>query len=847
MDDGADYPDFGNAYPTTATTPATESASWNPALKEDAYPSHTTPADDDFFDRYPGATPKKDMTIAQGGRELAATSDSASADEALHLDEDVQNTVDIQQDDVLSDQLRRAPETGEGLLAENEHEGDNEAGVHSNEDAQDAVDIQQDDVLSNQLSRAPETGDGLPAENLHEGDNEAGVMGGDDEEEPIFKADEALEQEGELAAHPPVVESVYHAERMNERPEERYEHQGEVTAMEEALDESAHAPLMEDEEAPPTIEPSTSPYGTPSKAQAAPPSIDRSFTTNFTDVSAEAEPLDMPSNQESATGDDQTFAELLDGEEFPAPVGLTSKEELVHHPDDWPTGDDDTFGELAEGGGVGEAAEAEDLSAAWQAALDDDDLLDESNDLDPSKFFTEDDDGFLEDEDPPPSPQAARKPQAQDRPDAPKTFTAPYTITSQLTDQAHGRAAGTPDTGLFDVYNQGPQQQLIRPALQQAQSFADKSKGGYQSPYDLPMEVVKPRRRPAQQPIQQSNDRQAPPPRSSSFQSQPSTYPATSNGPATPSVDSGFFADLPVVAKPRARPSGAYTPQPGAPVTSGNTTQSFMGPPQSFSRQSGPPTQPPPGPAIASQQTAKYTALRQPERMPLLPDQPAAQVTQQSPIVPPPSNMRYSSNSNARYSPAPSSQPPRQPAPYAPSRETSFGPVISAQSVHPFAPRTSSPLAYQRDKPHPPLPSEAVTSMTSSPPRLTGGALLISAGLSPERQPARYSPISTGFAAPIEAVPPRARTQSPSQTAKQPLKSGQMEARPTSAMQSNQPEPTFLHRRRFSRDLPFATPTDERASDPLERWKGHPIFKWSPSGAITVSYTHLTLPTIYSV
>lgn len=46
----------------------------------------------------------------------------------------------------------------------------------------------------------------------------------------------------------------------------------------------------------------------------------------------------------------------------------------------------------------------------------------------------------------------------------------------------------------------------------------------------------------------------------------------------------------------------------------------------------------------------------------------------------------------------------------------------------------------------------------------------------------------------------------------------------------------LAHRRQFSRDLSFAVPQDERAQDQLERWKGHPIFTWSPSGTIVHSF-----------
>jgi hypothetical protein len=63
---------------------------------------------------------------------------------------------------------------------------------------------------------------------------------------------------------------------------------------------------------------------------------------------------------------------------------------------------------------------------------------------------------------------------------------------------------------------------------------------------------------------------------------------------------------------------------------------------------------------------------------------------------------------------------------------------------------------------------------------------------------------------------------------------------PSAAVQqattSSQRTVKLAHRRQFSRDLSFAAPQDERAQDPLERWKGHPIFTWSASGTIVHSF-----------
>ena len=145
------------------------------------------------------------------------------------------------------------------------------------------------------------------------------------------------------------------------------------------------------------------------------------------------------------------------------------------------------------------------------------------------------------------------------------------------------------------------------------------------------------------------------------------------------------------------------------------------------------------------------------------------------------------------------------------------------------------------------------------------------AGLSPERkgsQGGRYAPSegSSGMQrgvygsapqAPSQAPPPqRPRTQSPSSTMKQAKMLMTGLERPTSAadhryapgaavpLQTSAAAPrktTVLpHRRQFSRELNFAAPQDERAQDPLQRWRGAPIFSWNAAGSIVTSFPRQT-------
>lgn len=59
---------------------------------------------------------------------------------------------------------------------------------------------------------------------------------------------------------------------------------------------------------------------------------------------------------------------------------------------------------------------------------------------------------------------------------------------------------------------------------------------------------------------------------------------------------------------------------------------------------------------------------------------------------------------------------------------------------------------------------------------------------------------------------------------------------PTSAAAVPAIPQTLPHRRGFSQDISFITPTDERAQDPLERWKGCPIFRWGLGGTVVTTF-----------
>lgn len=154
--------------------------------------------------------------------------------------------------------------------------------------------------------------------------------------------------------------------------------------------------------------------------------------------------------------------------------------------------------------------------------------------------------------------------------------------------------------------------------------------------------------------------------------------------------------------------------------------------------------------------------------------------------------------------------------------------------------------------------SRGGASMSASPPKQNGTRS--SGTMSPERAASiSYSPVEQRLpsGSNLSSPPQRPMTQSPPAVMKtsqyasvQPLErpasaSGSAHAPLAAPMQpalanTIAPLNRLHHRRQFSRDLSFATPQDERAHDPLERWKGHPIFRWGESGVIVSSFPRQT-------
>lgn len=212
------------------------------------------------------------------------------------------------------------------------------------------------------------------------------------------------------------------------------------------------------------------------------------------------------------------------------------------------------------------AAQEEDLAAKWRAALGDEDLLEEDEtSFDPSNFFKDDGEGFLDD-------NQTRMPEANLSSGGESNYARGGTMQmygqpnngSGIQEHSKTTAVSMSQKDVRPNYSlnhhiptasspllqssspiprsvptttspTAPQYQSAytsnsafstRPRIpESAQSFSDKSKGGYTSPYDLPMDVTRPKKRTYLKQAQTASDIRVlsnpppPPPRSSSISS----------------------------------------------------------------------------------------------------------------------------------------------------------------------------------------------------------------------------------------------------------------------------------------------------------------------------------------
>ncbi|KAL7795423.1 SEC16 protein [Trichoderma ceciliae] len=558
-----------------------------------------------------------------------------------------------------------------------------------------------------------------------------------------------------------------------------------------------------------------------------------------------------------------------------------------------------------------EAPSSQDLASKWQEAFASDDDGDEflignttaeDKELDAAAFLGSDDEGLLDepDEAQPPTQTAPLSSQASSVASPPAFAPSSYVPTQQrsvsasaympVTTPSQPTFYGVPSQGLVPQpplqYGQVPPVPPTQESSEsrKAQSFADKSKGGYSSPYDLPSDLVtaavKPRKRASMQQLTIDNPslQPPPPPRSASMSATEAAPPGGIQKSPLLRHKSSFFEDLPAASRPRpiSRQSNrAVSPNPYALGTSPHGP-SPLSPPMA--------TQIPPaatnptsrGNLVAPERVSPYAPLQSPNAP--LPS-PAASVSRYSPAPPPQGAISQSAPPPAgRYSPAP-------PASHPPSN--AYNPAVSAtppQAVLPHLPRTSSPLAHfeiSSDKPHsangeivhterrasssyeprlnrvsslPPtreveeeedqFPGTEPLSSTRSPPPLPTPST--QATLSPPKRPGSgYIPnglpsTQIGF-----IPPPRAHTQSPGAT-----RGGQHVPKPTEGVRrpasSHSPasppaaKPVYASHHSYPRPssltMNMIAPTDGREQDPLQRWQGVPIISWGVGGTVVTSF-----------
>ncbi|KAJ5889687.1 hypothetical protein N7504_010497 [Penicillium tannophilum] len=456
------------------------------------------------------------------------------------------------------------------------------------------------------------------------------------------------------------------------------------------------------------------------------------------------------------------------------------------------------------------------------------------------------------------------------------------------------------------------------PVTSRGESFAERSKEGYKSPYDLPDDLSVPRRPVlTHKPTPPKVDNSMPPPpppgsntmqRSTPYAAPPpaSTAAAGSVAAAPPPAPKNFFEELPLP-PPRSRPasSGRYTPGPTGPAMAGTSVGA-----RSQSPYAPLPATAPAPPTASTGALSLQPSLQPPEL--LDPYGPVGTLASSAPAGPPAASRYSPMPPSLQHAGKPSSGPRYSPAPPPSSagrnRYASQPLGVPGQGANlPFQPRTSSPLAYHEKVSYqpdgaqqqqlPPLqPPSLQPSVDLSPPRqrhsidqgspyapqLPNGSTDSAnqgAGSPPggPQQKGRYAPQEymnqftqrmapnntyaptpapaaadvQPYAQPSEpgvVSPRRSQTQSPGQQLTSPrafVPSLDTLPRPASVHGSSSPtkianpyapQQAAASRARAvsraSQQLDFIAPTDGQEQDPLQRWKGAPIFKFGFGGAV---------------
>ncbi|OJJ38401.1 hypothetical protein ASPWEDRAFT_48642 [Aspergillus wentii DTO 134E9] len=343
----------------------------------------------------------------------------------------------------------------------------------------------------------------------------------------------------------------------------------------------------------------------------------------------------------------------------------------------------------------------DDLTAQWQAELsdnrlDDDDLLleDEAGDqMQPETANGISNAPAAGLNSPFENPQSYARLQAQ-----PTAYTPHQPTTSDLLQGVP--MPGVPQTVPPSNYFSS-QPHANPPQATKSESFAERSKDGYKSPYDLPEDLTRPRRTvPSQKPVVAQAPLPGGPPRSNSIPppmaSTMPPLPAAAPPPAPPvtAAPKNFYEELPLPpprSKSRPASSGRYTPSNNVGPAVPSHGLPVPPPPVNPYTNIPPPAAPPVG-SLQPQPPLQQSEPVDPYAQLLAPSAPAVpSIASRYSPKPPGLQAGTKPPASPRYSPAP---PPQASAP-ARNLYVSQPPNVSGQGPPlPFQPRTSSPLAY---------------------------------------------------------------------------------------------------------------------------------------------------------
>ncbi|RAL02701.1 COPII coat assembly protein SEC16 [Aspergillus ibericus CBS 121593] len=429
---------------------------------------------------------------------------------------------------------------------------------------------------------------------------------------------------------------------------------------------------------------------------------------------------------------------------------------------------DDILAAAASENNVKKSSSDEDLAARWEAELSEEPVEAAPSEDDLAarwQMELDDDDDLLLEDEVSRGPAADQGPASQSVNGAPPSLSSPFATpqistaaytphqpsTSDLLQGVPLPGAGPPANiaASADYFGRQPPPSA---GASKAESFAERAKEGYRSPYDLPEDLARPRRPVAShKPVVTQPGSTPPPPRSNSIPVPPvsgppmSTPPIGTSSTAAVAAPKNFYEELPPP-PPRTQSrqaSGRYTPVANAV-------------PAAASHPPAPPANPYASLPVATTPAADaYTPpqVQQPERLdpygslsaPSAPSGPSA----------PPTTSRYSRNPptlqagikpppSPRYSPA----PPPASAPPTRNRYASQPSIPPIQGTAlPFQPRTSSPLAYHEKVSY--RPQENIDQQISVEPPASIPPIEVQ---EQPRSPVVNSPTVAGFAVDPETV-----------------------------------------------------------------------------------------------